>query len=203
MVHPVPDLREDDVGPLAEHDNRQGWDGKEQQRQADEREDLPPRIVVTRDVQAGRRRACDIGGEDAQQREPEQKRELRRRRLQLAHPFRRLARVAREIDAHDQEQQQRQHHPVDDAVGRARVGSGSALRSLGHEIGDRDDCGDRERCSRDVRERGPGPALNRGQKERADDLRPRDHDEGQRQDLREAHCASIPVYLRGDITRNR
>ena len=159
---------------------------------------------MTRDVQASRGRACDVGGEDAHQGQSKQERELRRRHLQLAHPLRRLARVAREVDAPDQEQHQCEQHPLNDAVDGARVVTpGGALRPPGHEICKRGDRGDREACTCDVGDRVLAPVLARSQKERADDLRPRDHDEGQRQDLREAHCASIPVYLRGDITRNR
>src|SRR5262245_60794291 len=60
------------------------------------------------------------------------------------------------------------------------------------EKGESDDGGDRQRGAADKSRRVPQPALARRQEDRAQDLRPSDHHEREREDLDEAHQGQPP-----------
>ena len=144
-------------------------------------------VTVIRQVAADDDRGDQVAGEDAQQQKPQDEAEPDGRRLKLAHPLWRFRTLPskKHVDRRDEEK------PDDHVVDRLRLRA-AALDSLEGEVGDRDDCGERDGGTEDV---GGGicpPLVAGGEEERADDLRAGDHHEGQGQGGGDVHGGARP-----------
>src|ERR671925_529178 len=143
-VHPVAGFRKELPRPVAEQEHEAHRQRQEEQRHEDERQPVQPRGAFVREARADRDRCEDVGREYAQQQQAEHEGECRGRRLQPAHPLRRLRFLPVEEDIDHQDDEDRENHDVDRDRRRAAVGGAVAgVHLLEHEVRGRKEGDDR------------------------------------------------------------
>ena len=134
---------------------------------------MPPGIAVVRQVRADNDRGDQIARKEAQQEKAQGEAEPGSRRLQLAHPLRRLRLLPAVKHVGDRDEEQADDHVVERVRLRVAAVAAAARDSLGDEVGDRDHGEQRDGRAEDVGGRNRPPPIAGREEEGADDLRAR------------------------------